>query len=747
MSSNSRDEKGTLVEIVEDQAERGTRWRPEVGEESQSVIENHVPAPSRDTVRREAVAILGKCLPPTVESGTRTGLVLGRIQSGKTLSFTVVSALARDNDYRLVVVITGTRKDLFHQSNERLKKHLGTDSLGEWEHYRSDNLHTGVRSNIQSTLDSWDEDTPISGLDQTVLITVMKERHHLEYVNRLLSKLDLEGVPSLVIDDEADRAGLNTNVGGNNDSGERSATNRRLMRLRGELPHHSYLQYTATPQALLLLNLIDSLSPDFAQVLTPGDSYTGGEAFFEGEQSLVRPIPIHEIPEDEAPAEMPVSLEEAMRIFFVGAASELLLGKKDVNRSMMVHPARLTEIHYTYYRWVASVKSRWKAELGGTGKERRQCVEEFREAYEDLSRTVDNLPPFEEVVEVVPFVIDKTVVLEINSANREGIEKSKPNWDTHRWHILVGGDKLDRGVTVKGLTVSYMSRQRGVGNADTIQQRARWFGYKEDYLGFCRVFLPQETIIDYINLVEHENSIRQQIERLAKSDVPVREWRTRFLLDGALKPTRRSVVQNEMRSGRFENEWVYVRSPHKPHGKQVLEDNRGVIEGFREKVDVEEDEGDERRRESHRHQVARQCSLEFVYEELLTEYQARSATDLPRYTGALMQVGHFLDSKEGATCSVYFMRAQAEGEFERGLDDAGRIKDLFQGAYPDADGEIYPGDRKIIDGKSDLTVQVHMLDRLVSPGGKVVATDVPVLAMRIGQNMGGDWVVGYDPTA
>ena len=39
--------------------------------------------------------------------------------------------------------------------------------------------------------------------------------------------------------------------------------------------------YTATPQAPLLINLADVLSPDFVSVLTPGAGYTGGEYFFE----------------------------------------------------------------------------------------------------------------------------------------------------------------------------------------------------------------------------------------------------------------------------------------------------------------------------------------------------------------------------------------------------------------------------------------------------------------------------------
>ena len=57
--------------------------------------------------------------------GRTTGLVLGQVQSGKTLSFTAVAAMARDNGYRVVIVITGTTTTLLDQSVNRLRRDLG----------------------------------------------------------------------------------------------------------------------------------------------------------------------------------------------------------------------------------------------------------------------------------------------------------------------------------------------------------------------------------------------------------------------------------------------------------------------------------------------------------------------------------------------------------------------------------------------------------------------------------------------
>ncbi|MEX5624380.1 hypothetical protein ABFV62_30075, partial [Pseudomonas syringae] len=70
-----------------------------------------------------------------------------------------------------------------------------------------------------------------------------------------------------------------------------STTYKSILKLRDVLPHHSYLQYTATPQANLLLAQTDFLNPNFAELVTPGDAYTGGKSFFIEQKGLVEIIP------------------------------------------------------------------------------------------------------------------------------------------------------------------------------------------------------------------------------------------------------------------------------------------------------------------------------------------------------------------------------------------------------------------------------------------------------------------------
>lgn len=734
-----------LVEMLPKSTSPLSEWDPKLGTEAQQVLEQ-VPAESKATVQSEALSILRRCVPPTADEGWRTGLVIGYIQSGKTLSFTTVSALARDNDYQLVIVITGTTTDLFDQSNKRLTRDLRLDQSRRWKRYRSDKLHKGAVNGVRSAIERWSNANTPESRRQTVLLTVMKEGSHLDKTISLLRDINLDGVPTLVIDDEADQAGLNTKV----DKGKQSATYARLLRLRRQLPHHTYLQYTATPQALLLLNLIDTLAPDFAEVLTPGEDYTGGSEFFEKEDGLVRTIPESHLPRKDSPLkEPPVSYLEALRQYFVGAASTEL-NDVDDNRSAMVHPSRLTKIHAKYDRWTRAILARWQAELESDpgSRDYQECRVAFRKAYDDLSETFDEMADFDAVLDLLPLILQEVVVLQMNRRppSKGGTRLSSPMWNQERYHILIGGQKLNRGFTVEGLTVSYMPRGPGVGNADTIQQRARWFGYKADYLGLCRVYLPIETRQAYQNLVEHEENVRSQVHELQEKGVPLRDWKRHFVLDSSLRPTRSSVIQNEVIKGKI-SEWYYPRVPHE---QTALEENRAVLRSFLDSIAWRWDEGHADRTDAQRHHLAEEIALKEVLEDLLTELEVRHPNDAIEYTGLLLQLSYFLDRQADATVRIYEMRPKVEAT-RRGLDEAGRLKNLFQGANPKGSGHIYPGDRAIRAGPDDpesVTVQVHWLHEVRASNSKrVKERDVPVVAVYLPEEAQSGWVIAEDSSA
>ena len=242
------DESPTIVSPILTPAAPGSRWQPNVGPEAHELVTREVAPQERDAVLDAATAILSRGASPSQPSDHVTGLVVGYVQSGKTLSFTTVMALARENDYQLVIVIAGTSSPLLNQSTQRLRKDLLVDEVEgslKWVTYTNPTNTDDQRRYIQQTLDDWNDPQVPVRERATVLITVMKNHRHLANLVSLLGRLNLADVPTLIVDDEADQASLNTLV----KRGRESTTYTRLLELRNVVPFHTFLQYTATPQA------------------------------------------------------------------------------------------------------------------------------------------------------------------------------------------------------------------------------------------------------------------------------------------------------------------------------------------------------------------------------------------------------------------------------------------------------------------------------------------------------------------
>src|SRR5665213_1364641 len=390
-----------------------------------------------DSVLQEAQRILGRCLPPTDPSGRETGLVVGYVQSGKTMSFETVIALARDNGYGLVIVIAGTKNNLREQSEGRLKKDLGIIDGGE-DWYHLSNPTKTQRAPIESKISAWKR----RPTKRVLLITVLKHGGHLEKLADVLKSVSLVGVPTLVIDDESDQASLNTQASKIRDgrvaADDKSTTYEKVLNLRDVLPHHSYLQYTAAPQANLLLAQSDLQNASFAEIVTPGAAYTGGQAFFGGDADLIVDIPSRDIPSATAPLTgPPKSLLKALKFFLLASAHHSLtrakgLKAKDRNRSMMVHPTSLTAPHRVYKGWVN------KALKTLTTFVERQHLSDpasvahlFADEYKSLKRSFGDIRPLASLVAaLVDDVFDEITVVEVNGT--PDAEK-KIDWKKHRY--------------------------------------------------------------------------------------------------------------------------------------------------------------------------------------------------------------------------------------------------------------------------------------------------------------------------
>jgi len=722
------------IDVVEALPGPGVRWEPRVRGETLSLLDQleGLDRESRTRILNEAVAVLRSCLSPTERDDTETGLVVGHVQSGKTKSFTTVAALARDNGFPLVIVITGTSTSLTGQSQDRLQEDLRLLTRTDWAWRHFHNPRIDSLTTMQGILDDWRDPTAPEEERQTVLVTVMKNHQRLGYLNAVLDRLQLNGVPVLVIDDEADQAGLNTFVA----QGRESTTYRQLVALRRLLPHHTYLQYTATPQAPLLINMIDVLSPRFADVLTPGQDYVGGKELFGERPDLIRVIPPDEIPTQAAPlSEAPPSLLEAMQIFFLGVATEWRA--RQGNRSMMVHPSQRTLQHAEYARWIREAKDQWARllVLPENDPDRRDLIEELQQAHRDLQATMPDLPTVHELLEVLPRALRKTEVREVNAV---GGETPEIDWRAAYSHILVGGQAMERGFTVEGLTVTYMPRGIGGGNADAIQQRARFFGYKRQYLGLCRVYLGLAARDAYRSYVDHEEDIRRRLIAHGETGRPLTDWKRTFFLDLALQPTRRNVLDLDYMRDRLAEEWYTPKAPHE--SEEAVASNRQVIEQFLASLTLQPAPGSENRSIFQTHEVAEGVPLALAFGDLLTRLRITRAADSQRFIGLLLQVKEYLDANPEAVCCVYRMSPTATRH--RGLNEDDEIANLFQGADPvsppERRGSIYPGDNRV-KAPHGMTIQIHNL--VIEREGQAILTNVPTLAVWVPREMGRAWLV------
>mgnify|MGYP006270473507 CR=1 FL=1 len=737
---NDDDNAEETIEVIPD-LQNQVLWHPEEGEEvSQLMATLNVSEDSKQSILEEAKGILSRCVPPTAQDNNETGLVIGYVQSGKTMSFTTVTALARDNGYQMIIVIAGTSKNLLAQSEARLRRDLRLDVRVDrkWQLFVNPDEQQSNVSVISDTLMDWQDEYVDDSQRQSILITVMKNHHHLRHLRDLLIQLDLSNVPTLIIDDEADQASLNTQV--NED--DQSTTYSRLLELREQIPSHTFLQYTATPQAPLLINIIDTLSPNFARILEPGDNYVGGRDFFlERENQLIRLIPDNEIlgREDDR-IEPPPTLLDAMLLFYVGVAAGMIVDRGRGNRSMIIHPTHRTDGHQRYYDWVQNIERRWRQilDLNDFDPDKEEFLEQIQQVHERLFHTVENIPPLnEDFHQQIKRAIRRTRVIEVNS--RSGATP-EIDWRGNYSYILVGGQALDRGFTVEGLTVTYMPRSVGVGNIDTVQQRARFFGYKRHYLGYCRVYLGDETRRAYTSYVEHEEDVRNSLKDFAHEGNPLASWKRAFLMPRGLRPTRNSVIDVDYVRGGYADTWFDFKMPH--YTLASAASNFELVNEFINQIDLRDDNDYLQSTSSfHHHRKNTNISLEFVQREFLSNFRVLHQADSERFTGLRLQIRHYLEENSDATCSIYLMGGEnGPGTMrERGTRATGEIRQLFAGAFLRnrvAHPEIYPGDREIGD-KTHLIVQIHILRVKV---GDNRLENIPTLGIYVPESMEASWL-------
>ena len=719
-------EQPNVIKISSNTPPSSGKWSPVQGSALTDLLNSNKDLSDEEKERlvKETVSILSECAPPKSCDHNKTGLVIGYVQSGKTLSFTSLTALARDNGYRLVILLAGTTNNLVEQSFDRLKTDLYVAGVREW-HLFTTQLNAFQESEVgrvNKELGAWRRNSPRA---RTIIIVSMKQHQHLKNLARLLGDSDFSDIPTLIIDDEGDQAGMNTKA----KQAEESTTYARIKELRALFPHHSYILYTATPQAILLNSRIDMLSPDFGQVLAPGDHYVGGQEFFvDGLAKYVELIPSTDVPDkNDLPQHPPESFRAALRDFFIGVAIGFLEDEfqKGRNRSMMIHPAVAKDEHLMFARWARQIKVHWAEVLQDTTHpERGELLNRFETSTADLLRTYETSLNFDDIAPVLFEAMEETTVLELNTREKNRI--SPVVWEGEYSWILVGGIGLDRGFTVEGLTVSYMPRSTGVGNADNIQQRARFFGYKKNYLGLCRIYLTAENIGAFTDYVQHEETIRGSIRTHLDSGKTLKEWRRSYPLDRSLKPTRSSVILLEMYQSKGKGGWIIPKHPF--DDAEIVSDNRDtvdrVLNDFEFAPYAEEGWNEEQAVPAFSNAI---CLAEIV--PFIGQFRYKWPDDTLEHGALMLGLERMIADDPFMRCIFYALSGPwSNVSSKRTLSDKNppKIKNLFQGSNTRTN---YPGARALVSAET-VTFQLHRYD-IQTADRRRTLSDVPILAVHI----------------
>jgi len=658
----------------------------ELGEQSKALdvrISGKILESDRNRIWEAANNILG-----SFEEGHNTVLALGYVQSGKTTSITALSAAAADKGFKVIVAILGSTLLLRDQNRTRVEDYLGLEE----NNYRWVSFTELSLKRTPKDIASW------LTRDRVIFIPVLKNPSVIKKVTSILEQVDLEGIKCLVIDDEADQASLNTQT---NVDGE-SSTYAAIKNLRLSLPEHLYVQYTATPYAPLLLNPSDHLMPTHVEFLIPGHGYTGGREFFvDHAPKVLRSIPSG----DEQNArtqitELPASLELALANFFVGAVHLYLENKQNAPISMLIHSTFKNDIQEKYKflldRFIDNYK---KLENKTEGEFANLIGAEMQRLYElgipQVSRDL-----FWNTLE---YVLKETHLWLVNSAT----EVKKVQWNLAPFHVLIGGNKLDRGFTVEGLTVTYMNRPAS-DQIDTIEQRARAFGYRTNLLPYCQFFGTARTINTLRGIVHTEDDLRANLRDSLDSGSSVAKWAhdIGLLLPPGTRPTRDSVLP-PLSNFNPDGEWFVLRKPyveneHKSSNLNLITKSGLLTSDYR------------------MYQRMKFRTVEMPLRELLdgylTKWKVNDSSPGWRNEEILEVLGRRPDLDE--TSYMLLLSNQDDPNLPRQrkwVEDTGFVN-LFQGedVTHDNPGVDYLGDRKaglVQYGKDKVIVQVHHVNR------------------------------------
>ena len=531
------------------------------------LLDNGFKPDTVDEIERTTLKILKRLNGDTTESDPVKGLVIGNVQSGKTANMAALMAMAADWGWNMFIVLSGTIENLRVQTQNRLFNDLNQQGTLWWRPLQ----HLSKSVDISQKAQSLHFD---AGSRERYFTVCLKNSTRLKKLIQWAQadKNKQRQMKILVIDDEADQAGINTC---NIDKDELSKINKLIRALVNGKNEEgkdidskylamNYIGYTATPYANILNEAgEESLYPrSFITTLAVSKEYFGPQQIFgyAGDSvsfdglDIVRVIDTDELNElknihDGDPFVTPETLIDAVCWFMCGVACMRLWEyKKPI--SMLIHTSQKTAHHSA----VAQVVSDWirntpkkdiikRAEIVWHEETSRFSFENFRTQYPSYDRpdeAINKYPDFVDVKEQLEILIDggishielgsdgdltyhKGIHLCIDNCTNNGVTSDGMHVrlaypDSSNMpspapaFIVVGGATLSRGLTIEGLISTFFLRS--VGQADTLMQMGRWFGYRKKYELLPRLWVTDKTRQQFVFLAALDQELRDEIQHM-----------------------------------------------------------------------------------------------------------------------------------------------------------------------------------------------------------------------------------------
>lgn len=597
-----------------------------------------------DETTNEIMKALGN--PHSLAPFDKRGLVLGFVQSGKTANFTGLINKAYDVGYKLVIVLSGIHNDLRAQTQIRLNEEvIGNrvdkkgNPIGVAQIYANTSDHI-ISSWTTIDRDISSEHSGTSNLSTPTLMVVKKNKTVLESLrDQLINHRDLYhlDIPVLIVDDEADQASVDTSDP--NKSEDPKTINKLIRQILEVFNRKAYVGYTATPFANLLIGT-DAQTAEEGQDLYPKDflvglpkpkGYCGPEEFFNVEEAADddRPSLIRHLGEEDIDVfttikkksdadkfeEVPPQMREAILTFLLVIAIRNLRGQRKKHNSMLIHTSRFKDVQSSVKDEVFKTFEAIAHQIQYNPKSK--VLLEIKDLYElDVMETSNNWPikepvfKWEEIHEELKEIADKVKVFEINGNSKDAL-------DYHQYKeeglnvIAVGGDKLSRGLTLEGLSITYYFRNTLM--YDTLMQMGRWFGYRNGYMDLCRIYTSEEIASNFEHLAIAMVELRKEFDRLARTNKTPADYAVKMLSHPTMTLTsplkmRNAIVSSIIYSGTLQQTRLFDKN------KDFYETNMNATEKLVNKLNLKKDKSN--------YYMAENVEANLI-KEYLSDYQTR----------------------------------------------------------------------------------------------------------------------------